>query len=93
MTDTNNSTARYPQTCVVCGRALVSTRPQALYCSAACKRSVLLRRRQVAGRKRRHRRCPRCGNVFVATRADGIYCSAACRQAVHRRRHRTEGQE
>jgi len=93
MIDTNNNTARYQQTCVVCGATFTAARPQALYCSAACKRSVLLRKRHEAGRKRRHRRCPRCGNVFVASRSDSVFCSNACRQAAHRRRHRKEGQE
>lgn len=76
--------------CVVCGKTFSAARPHALYCSAACKRAVLLRRRRGAGRLRRHRRCPRCRNVFVAARADGVYCSNACRQAMHRRR-RAEG--
>ena len=79
--------------CTVCGATFTAARPQALYCSAACKRSVLLRKRHEAGRKRRHRRCPRCGNVFVASRADSVFCSNACRQGAHRRRHRKEGQE
>ena len=78
------------RTCSVCGAAFIAARPQALYCSAACKRTVLLRRRHAAGRQRRHRRCPRCGNVFVAARADGVYCSNACRQAVHRQRVKHE---
>ena len=80
------------RTCLVCGRPFTATRSHARYCSAACKRVVLLRKRHAAGRQRRHRRCPRCGNVFVASRSDGLYCSNACRQAMHRRRHQFEGQ-
>lgn len=79
--------------CPICGATFASARPQALYCSAACKRTVLLRKRHKRGRQRRHRRCPRCGNVFVAARADGVLCSNACRQAMHRRRHHPEGHE
>jgi len=75
------------RTCEVCGKTFIAAKAHALYCSAACKRTVLLRRRHAAGRQRRHRRCPRCGNLFVATRSDGLYCSNACRQAMHRRRH------
>jgi predicted nucleic acid-binding Zn ribbon protein len=78
------------RTCAVCGRTFTTVKSHALYCSAACKRAVLLRRRHGAGRQRRHRRCPRCGNLFVATRSDGLYCSNACRQAMHRRRHHAE---
>ena len=80
------------RTCAVCGKAFVTVKSPALYCSPSCKRAVLLRKRHVAGRRRRHRRCPRCGNVFVAARADGVYCSNACRQAMHRRRHRSQRQ-
>lgn len=72
--------------CSVCGKAFIAARPQALYCSATCKRTALLRKRHEVGRQRRHRRCPRCGNIFVARRVDGVYCSNACRQAMHRRR-------
>jgi len=72
--------------CSVCGKAFIAARPQALYCSATCKRTALLRKRHQVGRQRRHRRCPRCGNVFVARRMDGVYCSNPCRQAMHRRR-------
>ena len=75
------------RTCAVCGRTFTAAKAHALYCSAACKRAVLLRKRHEAGRQRRHRRCPRCGNLFVASRSDGLYCSNACRQAMHRRRH------
>jgi len=78
------------RTCVICGRPFTAFKPHAHYCSPACKRTVLLRKRHEASRRRRHRRCPRCGNVFVASRADGTYCSNACRQAMHRRRHRAE---
>ena len=78
---------RYLRSCQVCGTSFVAAKPQALYCSATCKKTVLLRKRHEAGRQRHHRRCPRCGNVFVARRADGVYCSGACRQAMHWRRH------
>jgi predicted nucleic acid-binding Zn ribbon protein len=91
MIDTNNSMGLGQRSCDVCGAAFSATRPQALYCSATCKRNVLLRKRHEASRQRRHRRCPRCGNVFIAARADGVYCSNACRQAMHRRRHHPEG--
>jgi len=91
MVDAKSIAGHRQQSCRVCGRTYNAARPHALYCSAACKRVVLLRRRHEAGRLRRHRRCPRCGNIFVARRADGVYCSNACRQAIHRRRHRTEG--
>ena len=77
---------RHALTCRVCGRMFRSARPQSLYCSPTCKRTVLLRKRHETGRRRRHRRCPRCGKVFVASRVDGVYCSNACRQAMHRRR-------
>ena len=80
------------RTCAVCGRAFAALKPHARFCSAECKRIVLLRKRHEAGRRRRHRRCPRCGNIFVATRADGVFCSNACRQSMHRRRHSAEGQ-
>ena len=80
------TTGRHQRACRVCGATFMAARPQGLYCSPACKRAALLRRRHEAGRQRRHRRCPRCGEVFVARRADGVYCSNACRQATHRRR-------
>jgi predicted nucleic acid-binding Zn ribbon protein len=91
MTGTNCSTGLVQRSCRVCGTTFTANRPQALYCSATCKRSVLLAKRHERGRQRRHRRCPRCEQVFVATRADGIYCSNACRQAMHRRRVTHEG--
>jgi predicted nucleic acid-binding Zn ribbon protein len=78
------------RTCAVCGRPFTAFKSHGRYCSPACKRTVLLRKRREAGRLRRGRRCPRCGNVFVAARADGVYCSNACRQAMHRMRHRAE---
>jgi len=81
-----------PRGCAVCGRRFVAARPWARYCSAACKRAVLLRKRHEVGRRRRHRRCPRCGDIFIATRSDGVFCSGACRQDAHRRRHQGEGQ-
>ena len=77
--------------CSVCGKTFMAVRPKAAYCSATCKRAVLLQRRHAAGRQRRHHRCPRCGNIFVARRVDGVYCSNACRQAMHRRRVTHEG--
>jgi predicted RNA-binding Zn-ribbon protein involved in translation (DUF1610 family) len=90
-TQLGTSTGRHPRTCTVCGSGFVAARPQAVYCSPQCKRTILLRKRHEARRQRLHRRCPRCGNLFVASRVDGIYCSNACRQAVHRRRHPGEG--
>jgi endogenous inhibitor of DNA gyrase (YacG/DUF329 family) len=78
------------RTCAVCNRVFATFKPHALYCSAACKRIVLLRKRHEAGRRRRHRRCPRCGRAFVGSRSDAQFCSNACRQAMHRRRHRAE---
>jgi len=78
--------AFHQRTCTVCGTTFIAARPHGRYCSAGCKRSVLLSKRHQAGRQRRVRRCPRCANVFIAARADGVFCSNACRQAMHRRR-------
>ena len=78
------------RTCAVCGTVFATVRSHGRYCSAACKRIVLLRNRHEAGRLRRHRRCPRCGMAFVARRADAIFCSGGCKQAAYRQRHKAE---
>ena len=57
--DVNHSEGLVQRSCHVCGATFAAARPQALYCSAACKRAVLLRKRHEAGRQRQHRRCPR----------------------------------
>ncbi len=57
--DTTVGVSCHMRTCIVCGNAFAAARPQAPYCSAACKRAVLLQRgtsgmaAQVAPRLRR----------------------------------------
>ncbi|QDA10379.1 hypothetical protein FMM49_01210 (plasmid) [Streptomyces rimosus subsp. rimosus] len=82
--------------CRVCGRRLrPGARPQAVYCSAACRARQWrtersLRKRAAAVRDRGcQRTCPQCGTTWVAgvdRRLSAVFCSPRCRTRAWRQR-------
>ncbi|TXL83399.1 hypothetical protein EW053_37255 [Streptomyces sp. IB2014 016-6] len=88
--------------CRACGERLASrVRPDAVFCSAACRS-----RQWRADRRLRKRlaavqggagevECPECGHRWVAgvdRRSDALFCSARCKVRAWRRRKETFGE-
>jgi uncharacterized Zn finger protein (UPF0148 family) len=65
--------------CALCGGSLEGRRPDAVYCSAACRSAA--RNANRAGRRFAPDRpsCPVCGEPMSGRREGAIYCSSACR--------------